>query len=150
MTRHVIGALALVVVGCTPTPPPPPSQSEVQEFVRQYVAAANGGDASKLMELISRGPEVSSIGYGNVERGWETIRKSTDANIAQATRIRFTVGTVDVVPLGNEFALATATMFLTPLKPGQAADLPGAATIVVKRTPEGLRLIHEHYSVRVP
>ena len=27
-------------------------------------------------------------------------------------------------------------------------SLPGAFTIVVKRTPEGLRLVHEHYSIR--
>jgi tRNA A37 threonylcarbamoyladenosine synthetase subunit TsaC/SUA5/YrdC len=31
-----------------------------------------------------------------------------------------------------------------------STDFPGALTMVVKRTPEGLRLIHEHYSVRAP
>jgi hypothetical protein len=29
-----------------------------------------------------------------------------------------------------------------------STDYPGALTIIVKRTPEGLRLIHEHHSVR--
>jgi hypothetical protein len=33
--------------------------------------------------------------------------------------------------------------------PTQMPEKPGALTIIVKRTPEGLRLIHEHYSLRL-
>jgi len=29
-----------------------------------------------------------------------------------------------------------------------STEYPGALTMIVKRTPEGLRLIHEHHSVR--
>jgi hypothetical protein len=29
-----------------------------------------------------------------------------------------------------------------------SSDYPGALSMIVKRTPEGLRLIHEHHSVR--
>ena len=29
-----------------------------------------------------------------------------------------------------------------------ASEYPGALTMIVKRTPDGLRLIHEHHSVR--
>ena len=101
--RSLLCTLALVFSGCAPTPLPPLTQVEVQDFVRQYVAAANAADASKMMGLIHRDPAVSSRG--------------------------------------------------TPVQVGRTVtlvDLRGALTIVVKRTPEGLRLIHEHYSVHTP
>ena len=54
-TRPMICLLALVISACAPTPPSPLGQAEVQEFVRQYMAATNAWDASKIMELIHRG-----------------------------------------------------------------------------------------------
>lgn len=148
MKTWVLCLLPLLLFGCAPPSPPPLTVAEVQDFVRQYVAAANAGDASKLMELISREPSVSSVGYGKIERGWDAIRASTDANVAEATRVRITLGTVEVTGLGTDFALAVAPMYITPLQSRRAVDVPGGLTILVKRTPEGLRLIHQHYSVR--
>ena len=62
---------------------------------------------------------------------------------------------VDVTPLGADTALAVAPMVVTaegfPADGGPkltSTDYPGALTMIVKRTPEGLRLIHEHHSVR--
>ena len=149
MGKAMTFAVLTVLVACAPTPPAPLSQSEVQEFVRQYVAAGNTGDASKLMELVDRDPAVSSVGQGEVVRGWEAIRKSVDESIAQSSRLRITVGTVDVIPLGTDSALAVAPMFVTLLQEKRRPDIPGSLTIVVKRTPAGLRLIHEHSSLRV-
>ena len=102
------------------------------------------------MEPVSREPSVSSVGYGKIDRGGDAIRKSTDANIAEATRTRMTEGTVEVTALGTDFALAVAPMYITPLGSIRTVDVPGGATIVVKRTPEGIRLIHEHFSVGAP
>lgn len=152
--RSLVCVLALFVSGCAPTPPPPLTQAEVQDFVRQYVAATNAGDASKLMELVLRDETVSSIGYGKIYRGWDAIRAATDESIAATARVKFTVGTVDVTALGTDAALAVApgtVSILTPVQVGRTVtmvDVLGAMTIIVRRTPEGLRLIHEHYSVR--
>jgi ketosteroid isomerase-like protein len=150
MPRLLISAVTLLIVGCNSLPSPPLSRLEVQEFVRQYVAATNSGDASRLMELISRDPHVSSIGYGKIDRGWDEIRKSTDATIAETTRARVTLGTVEVTSIASDYALAVAPMFISDLQSLRPVDIPGGMTMVVKRTPEGIRLIHEHFSVGTP
>jgi ketosteroid isomerase-like protein len=150
MTKLIIGTFLLLISGCSLIPTSPPSRAEVQEFVRQYFAASNSGDASKLMELVSRESTVSSIGYGKIDRGWEEIRKTTDTNIAEATRVRVTVGTVEVAALGTDYALAIAPLYLTSLQVLNPIDVPGAVTMLVKRTPEGIRLVHEHFSVGTP
>jgi hypothetical protein len=106
------------------------------------------------MELVLRDETVSSIGYGKIYRGWDAIRAATDESIAATARVKFTVGTVDVTALGTDAALAVApgtVSILTPVQVGRTVtmvDVLGAMTIIVRRTPEGLRLIHEHYSVR--
>jgi uncharacterized protein (TIGR02246 family) len=125
----------------------------VREFVQQYVAATNEADAAKLVGLISQEAAVSSVGLGKISRGWKAIQKATEDATASGARFKVTMGTIDVTLLGPDTALAVASMTLSPaqpLQPGHGVvtrDAPGAATILVKRFPEGLRLVHEHYSL---
>src|SRR5438552_2596878 len=113
--RLMICIFTLAVSACAPTPPPVLGQAEVQDFVRQYVAATNAADASKMMDLINRDQVVSSIGHGKINRGWEAIRSATDESIAGAARVKVTVGTIDVTSLGPDAALAVASMTLSGL-----------------------------------
>ena len=148
--RSFLYVLALVASGCTPTPQSP---AEVQEFVRQFVAAENAGDASKVMGMVQKDQSASAIEYGKIYRGWDAMRTATDEGIAAAARVKVTVGSIDVISLGPDAALAVASMNLWGLQQigrNFVVDVPGALTIIVKRTPEGLRLIHGHYSVRAP
>jgi hypothetical protein len=153
--RSALLGSAVMLVACAPTPPPAPTQAQVQDFVRDYVAAFNAGDDSKLMGLISHDGAVSSIASGRLYRGWDAIRVSSDENLTAIAATRVAIGAVDVTPLGADSALAVAPMVVSadrfPLKAGSKLttdDFPGALTMIVKRTPEGLRLIHEHHSVR--
>jgi hypothetical protein len=36
-------AFAVMLVACTPSPPPAPTQAQIQDFIRDYVAAFNAG-----------------------------------------------------------------------------------------------------------
>ncbi|HEY7239762.1 MAG TPA: nuclear transport factor 2 family protein [Burkholderiales bacterium] len=154
--RSTFFALALLLSACSPTPPPALPQADVQEFVKAYVGAFNAGDDSKLMGLIQHDAAVSSITSGKLYRGWDAINTSENENINALARVSVSVGAIDVTPLGADTALAVAPMVVTaegfPADGGPkltSMDYPGALTMIVKRTPEGLRLIHEHYSVRV-
>src|SRR5262249_27973263 len=149
--------LALLVSACSPTPPPALSPKEVQDFVAQYAAAYNAGDDSKQLGMILRDPGVSSVISGRLYRGYDAIRAASDENLSAVARIVVKVGAVDVTPLGTDAALAVAPMvlaverFSVPVSNSlTSTDFPGALTILVKRTPEGLRIVHEHYSVRAP
>lgn len=151
MTRRLATCLLALTTSACATGIQPLGQAEVQEFVRQYMAATNAADAQKLMALVDRDPTVSSVGYGRIYRGWDAIRAATDENIAATARLSLGIGTIDVTPLGPDTALAVSSMTLSGvyrIGPTSMRETPGALTIVVKRTPEGLRLIHEHYSLR--
>jgi ketosteroid isomerase-like protein len=155
VARFTLIAFALLLSACAPTPPPALPQAEVQEFVKAYVAAFNAGDDSRLMGLIQHDAAVSSIASGRLYRGWDAINTSSSENISALARVSVSLGAVDVTPLGVDSALAVAPMVVTaegfPPDGGPkltSTDYPGALTMIVKRTPEGLRLIHEHHSVR--
>jgi|SRR5262245_31645191 len=156
MARPMLLSLALALSACTPTPPPAPSQAEVQSFVKQYVAAYNDGDDSKLMGLIQHDAAVSSIASGRLYRGWDAIRTGSSESLTAVARITVALGAVEVTALAPDTALAVGSMVVTaegfPPDGGPkltSTDYPGALTMIVKRTPDGLRLIHEHHSVRL-
>ena len=157
IAKSALSALASVVMlaACTPSAPPAPTQAQVQDFVRDYVAAFNAGDDSKLMGLINHDAAVSSIASGRLYRGWDAIRVGSSETLAAVADIRVSVGAVEVTALGADSALAVAPMVVTadrfPLQGGSkltSDDFPGALTMIVRRTPDGLRLIHEHHIVR--
>jgi ketosteroid isomerase-like protein len=157
VARSMPYVFALMLCACAPTPPPALPQAEVQEFVKAYVAAFNAGDDSRLMGLIQHDAAVSSIASGRLYRGFDAIKTSSDENISALARVSVSLGAVDVTPLGADSALAVAPMVVTaegfPPDGGPkltSTDYPGALTMIVKRTPDGLRLIHEHHSVRPP
>ena len=155
IARSMLLTLALLVSACAPTPPPALSQAEVQEFVKSYVAAFNEGDDSKLMGLIQHDAAVSSIASGKLYRGFDAIKTSSDENISALARVSVSLGAVDVTPLAGDASLAVAPMVVSAERFPQdgggklmSSEYPGALTMIVKRTPDGLRLIHEHHSVR--
>ena len=155
IARLTLLTLALLVSACAPTPPPALSQGEVQEFVKTYVAAFNDGDDSKLMGLIQHDASVSSIASGRLYRGFDAIQTSSSENVSALARVSVSLGAVDVTPLAGDSALAVAPMVVSAERFPQdgsgklaSSEYPGALTMIVKRTPEGLRLIHEHHSVR--
>jgi ketosteroid isomerase-like protein len=144
--------LALALSGCE-TSAPALTEAEVQEFVRQYVAASNGFDPAKAMSFIQKDEAVTSAGLGTIHRGWEAIRAATDTSFNEEVRIKLVVDNLAVSRIGADAALAVGSMTVSSPRPIQLgrtwlSSASGAMTLVVKRTPEGLRVIHEHYSLR--
>src|SRR5262245_33098674 len=142
-SRWTICALAIICSACAPAPQPP-SQAEVEAFVHQYTEVTRAGDSSKVMSLFSRDAGVSSAGAGMIFKGWDTIKKVTDETIAEVRELPIAIGAIEVTPLGPDTVVA-----VFPMKLGKAPLwAEGAGTIVLKRTSEGLRILHEHYSLR--
>lgn len=126
------------------------SAADVQQFVRDYVAANNEADAKKVMSMVLRDAAASSIAAGQVSQGWEAMKTSTDANV-ERRKGKIVLATIEVTPLSADAAVAVGTLNVQGVqKIGNLVvdNLPGAYTMVVKRTPEGPRLVHEHYSIR--
>ena len=151
MTLRIF-ALGLALAGCEMSSPAL-TEAEVQEFVRQYVAASNGFDPAKAMSFIQKDENVTSAGLGTIHRGWEAIRTATDTSFKEEVRIKLVVDKLAISSIGPDAALAVGSMTVSSTAPIQLGrswltSAAGAMTLVVKKTPEGLRLLHEHYSLK--
>ena len=155
MTARLFACALVLALSACEKSPPPLTDAEVQDFVRQYVAAANAADAAKVMGFIQRDETVTSAGLGMIHRGWKAISTATTDAYADPVRIKVSLDKLDVTRLGADTALVVAPISMSSSKPVQIGgntmtSAPGAMTIVVKRTAEGLRIIHDHYSIRIP
>jgi len=150
MNARLAVCIALLTLCACNAAPPPLATSEIEQFVRDYVAASNVGDPTKAMAMVMHDASASSISAGKMDRGWDAIRVSTEGNVERRQQ-KIELLTTEVTPLSADAAIATGTLNLrgTYHIGNMVLDsLPGAYTIVVKRTPDGLRLVHEHYSIR--
>ena len=150
MNTKLVACTALLILCACNAASPSLSAADVQQFVRDYMTASNAGDPTKAMSMVLDDASASSIAAGKIDRGWEAIRVSADENLKRRAQ-KIELGGFDVTALSPDTAMAVGTLTLRgTYRMGDMVldSLPGAFTIVVKRTPEGLRLVHEHYSIR--
>jgi uncharacterized protein (TIGR02246 family) len=138
-----------------PKPPAKPGKSaavlvrEVQRHVRDYISAYNRADATGLSYAFSRRADVTSVIDGEVTRGYDAIRALNDEMAGEEVgSFKFAVGTLEVSLLGTSYALVVAPTTVTVKEPDGLVQLKGAMTMVLQRTPDGWRLINEHFSTK--
>ena len=140
-----------VVVAAAATPPSKPAanpRAEVQTFVQGFFRTLNGGDPTALMELYAQVPEVATISDGEVSKGWDEISKDADAMLGLEGRYHVAAGVTQVVQLGAGYAVAYASASVTVKEGEKSTTTPGAFTLVVKKMPDGWKILHEHYSTQ--
>lgn len=147
--RRVVLALMLLSVISNPASAADPSASkvDVQKAVKHYFDAANSGDVTAVLEMYSRRPEVSSIGDGDITRGWEAIRTDTEQMVGKEGSYKFSLGVVDVVPLGDTYALAYSSgTFTFATAEGGVAQIAMAFSFVLEKSASGWKILHDHAS----
>lgn len=143
----LVSALSAVAVAAAAAQQQPDS-TEVQTFVRQYVAAINRADGPGIMEMYARVPEVTSADNTDITRGWDAIRR--DAASLSESRFRMDLGRVDVVPLGPGYALVVAEATYTFGTPQGALRVRGVLTLVLQKIGGAWKVIHDHSSSQSP
>jgi uncharacterized protein (TIGR02246 family) len=122
---------------------------EVQRHVRDYISAYNRADATGLSYAFSRRADVTSVIDGEITRGYDAIRALNDEMAGEEVgSFKFAVGTIEVSMLGTGHALVVAPTTVTVKEPDGLVQLKGALTMVLQRTPDGWRLINEHFSTK--
>jgi uncharacterized protein (TIGR02246 family) len=145
------GVAGLTLIGAA-APKPTGSEAvrtEVQQFMKAYVNAENGNDATALMEMVSRKPGVASITMGEITRGWEAIRTEVDKSVESEIQLQMTLGTIDVETLSPSMALAFAPCAVTLTMEHESMKLHGAITLVVEKSSGKWKVLHEHSSAQV-
>jgi len=146
----ILAALVAVLGAAGPTAPSADAvRAEVQQFFKSYVEAQNKVDASAIMEMVSKKPGVASISMGEITRGWEDIRKDVDSIVGSEGVMKIAIGTIDVEPLGPNFALAFAPCTITLAVAQGGLQVRGAVTLIVEKSEGKWKLIHEHTSAQI-
>lgn len=153
MTRTLACALAIIVTLSSTLEAAgqasPATRAEVQTFVKTYAEKANAGDVSALMEMVSRRQGVTSINDGEITRGWEAIRTDNDEIVGREGTYRLSVGSIDVLPLRETFAVAVAPFTITIATQQGPVQAQGAVSFVLEKQAGQWKVLHEHYSTKV-
>ncbi len=123
-------------------------RSEIQQAVRAYVDANNNADATSLVEMYTRQPGVTSVGDGEITRGWDRIREHFDQLIGFEGSFKIRIGSIDVTPLGPGYALALSSYVLTMNLQGVDVQQRGAMTLVFQQFDGEWKIIHDHFSTQ--
>lgn len=151
--RIVISSF-LLLCACAPKPEqtPPIPHKDVNAFVTLYIARTNAGATDQAMTMIEKSKDVTSITGAKITHGWDAIKQATERSARQPLPGKVALGEMEVFTLGPDTALASGAMRIGggafQLGNRTVNELGGAYTIIVKKTPDGLRVIHEHFSVR--
>jgi len=123
---------------------PEESQRDVRRLLDEQAAAWNRGDLEGFMAGYWRSPELTFLSDDNWTRGWdatlERYRRKYQSEGKEMGRLTFRE--VEVEVLGPDSALARGRFELERTK-----DRPtGLFTLLLRRLPEGWRIVHDHTS----
>lgn len=139
----VVLVLALAACGGPPGTPRDPT-AEIEAMLRASAAAWNRGDLDAFMADYARDARTGFVAEGRVQRGFDWIRdRYAPAFAPGAARDSLRFERVEARPLGADYALATARYVLLR---GDSVTGSGPFTLVLHRTAEGWKILHDHTS----
>jgi ketosteroid isomerase-like protein len=147
----VLAVLTLVPMPAASATKPTVTQQRVsaQGLVRSYVDAMNKADVATMMGMFSKRPGVTSIGDGEISRGWDSIRTDAQQIVGKEGTFKFTIGSIDVTPLGSSYSLVVAPFTFAILGQPDSVELPAAMTLVLERSGTTWKVLHEHWSSKM-
>lgn len=104
--------------------------------------AWNSGDLEGYMAYYWKSDELTFQSGANRVRGWETLLERYKKNYSGERMGRLDFSDLEVKVLGDDCALVLGRWSLTV----QEETKGGVFTLVMKRFPEGWRIIHDHTS----
>jgi len=119
-------------------------EASVRQVLDVQVEAWNRGDLDAFMEGYRHGDELRFYSGDKIQVGWQATmdryRQRYQADGAEMGQLAFDELTIDV--LSNNAAIVRGRWHLT-----RKEDAPhGLFTLLVKRFPEGWRIVHDHTS----
>jgi ketosteroid isomerase-like protein len=117
--------------------------TEIRFVLQAQQHAWNRGDIDGFMNGYARLASTVFISEDTVRRGWQTVRdryKKKYSNCAKMGTLTFS--DLEITPLSPHSAVASGSWRLQ-----RANDQPhGRFTLILKRLPEGWRIVHDHTS----
>ena len=123
------------------------AEKDVRALLQQQVADWNAGNLRGFMAGYARSQDTRFASGGNVSLGWQTVfdrYQQKYGNKEAMGTLKFS--DIDVQALQRDTALAFGRWHLTR----QTGDASGLFTLILRKTPDGWRVVHDHTSAAAP
>ena len=117
--------------------------ADVRAVLDAQVAAWNRGDIEGFMDGYARSDETVFVSGDHVTHGWQTVLERYKKGYDSREKMgHLDFSELEIKSLGRDTAVAMGRWQLT-----RASDTPhGRFTLILRRTPQGWRIIHDHTS----
>jgi ketosteroid isomerase-like protein len=140
----------VIIAGCVSDRQPRANsdlEREVRTVLEKQLAAWNAGDLPWFLETYARSASPRFASGGDVSLGWQTVFDRYQRKYGgKETMGELKFSDVDIQVLGRESALAFGRWHLT--REGGATS--GLYTLVLRKTRNGWRIVHDHTSSASP
>jgi ketosteroid isomerase-like protein len=121
--------------------------SEIQAVLSIQQEAWNRGDLDTFMNGYWRSEKTVFVSGDDVTRGWQKVLDRYKKKYSDRAKMgTLTFSNLEITPLSNDSAVALGSWKLK-----RASDAPhGRFTLILRRFPEGWRIVHDHTSAAVP
>jgi beta-aspartyl-peptidase (threonine type) len=137
--------LVPVLIGCAPVEQPVTDPApEIRTLLEESARGWNAGDLDAFLITYARDSAITFLTTGGMIRGFDAVRARYAPRFgpdAVRDSLRFT--DLEVRALTPDWALVTARYVL---ERGDSVTATGPFTVVLRRRPEGWRMIHDHTS----
>ena len=117
--------------------------SQIRSVLQAQQNAWNRGDIDEFMNGYARSVSTIFISEDTVRRGWQTVRDRYREKYSNRAKMgTLTFSDLEIMLLSSDSAVASGRWKLQ-----RANDKPhGRFTLILKRLPEGWRIVHDHTS----
>lgn len=131
-----------------PDDDPGDAPEEIKQMLRSSAVSWNQGDLDGFLDDYWNSEELTFSGPGGVTRGWEEVRSRYEQSYwaPGAVRDSLSFEDLEVFPLGANHALALGRYVLHALGQGGGVSSTGYFSLVLRRTQEGWKIMHDHTS----
>ena len=121
--------------------------TEIRSVLQAQQDAWNRGDIDGFMNGYARSASTVFISEDTVRRGWETVRDRYREKYSNRSKMgTLAFSDLEITLLSSDSAVASGSWKLN-----RANDQPhGQFTLILKRLPEGWRIVHDHTSAAPP
>ena len=143
LTLLIIYNILRTVLVCAEPEQPPNSVAEIQSVLTAQQDAWNRGDIDGFMNGYARSASTVFISEDTLRRGWQIVRDRYRKKYSSRAKMgTLTFSDLEITLLSSDSAVASGRWKLN-----RANDQPhGRFTLILKRRPEGWRIVHDHTS----
>ena len=141
----VLGWMLVSAAAAQNTPSPSNPETQIRTVLQQQVNAWNKHDLEGFMAGYWNSPELTFFSGGSETKGWQpTLERYRRTYQSQGSEMgRLQMSDIQVVELGPASAFVRGKWHLT-MSDGKTPH--GLYTLVLRKFPEGWRIVHDHTS----